>query len=82
MAAGKPIICCANGCTSTFIRENKIGLVAPSGDHRALSRIFSNVSFEDLKRMGMVAKQLYAEKFSKKVFIFSLLNALNSCKIN
>lgn len=74
MAAGKPMIGCANGETPRIIHEACCGDCAPAEDARALSRIMLQAADhpEKWKRYGENARKYYMKHFRKEVFLDGL----------
>ena len=75
MAFGKPIIGSINGSCASLINENKIGYVCNAGDYNALSHIIVNLNKNDLDIIGNLAKKIYREEFSKKIFFSKLIKS-------
>lgn len=76
MAVGKPIIGSINGSCSNFIKNNKIGYVCNSGDYKALSELIYNLDETTLKSLKVNSKNIYFQKYSRKIFINRLINFL------
>ena len=76
MAVGKPIIGSINGSCSNFIKNNKIGYVCNSGDYKALSELIYNLDETTLKSLKVNSKNIYFQKYSRKMFINRLINFL------
>ncbi len=69
MACGIPIIASANGETNRIINEAKAGLSSPAGDAEKLAEIIIemfNKSPDELKKMGMNARNYYDANFNKQ----------------
>ncbi|WP_340392695.1 glycosyltransferase family 4 protein [Paenibacillus sp. FSL E2-0190] len=69
MACGIPIIASANGETSRILKESEAGLISPAGDARKLAEVIVemlNKSPEQLKVMGLNAREYYNRNFNKQ----------------
>lgn len=73
MAAGKPIIACANGETNKIIFESKCGYCCSANDYIELAFLFCGFSKKDFPAMANAAKSFYYNNFSKNAF-FERLN--------
>ena len=76
MAVGKPIIGSINGSCADFIKSNEIGFVCGAEDYSSLAKIISNLSKEELLKIGNHTKKIYFEKYSRELYITSLINYL------
>lgn len=77
MACGIPVIASANGETSRILKESGAGLSSPAGDAHELARIIFEIlnrSPEQLRVMGLSAREYYNENFNKQ----ELLNEMDS----
>lgn len=73
MAAGKPIICAADGETARIIKEADCGYCGKAQDSRMLARNIRNfANSEDKKQMGENALKYYKENFDREVFFCKL----------
>lgn len=75
LASGKIILGAINGEANSIINENNVGLVCKSGDFKTLSEnaiILRNLSIDERVRMEINSRNLYYEKFSKKVLLNTL----------
>ena len=75
LASGKIILGAINGEANSIINENNVGLVCKSGDFKTLSEnaiILRNLSIEERVRMEINSRNLYCEKYSKKVLLNTL----------
>ncbi|MBQ8138906.1 MAG: glycosyltransferase family 4 protein [Lachnospiraceae bacterium] len=81
MAAGKPIIACADGEIPMVINEAKCGLCAKADDEKGLVELIKLFIQSDLKEnMGKNSKEYYREHFSVEVVINKLETVLyESC---
>lgn len=67
MAAGKPVLACANGETSLVIKDSGCGMCAPAEDEKAFADIADRMAKEcDLAGMGQLSKKYYDSHFTKK----------------
>lgn len=72
LAAGKPIICSADGSVSELVERNAIGYACAAEDPNALASAisrFADASVGERAEMGERAKALYDEEFSREQFI-------------
>lgn len=75
LASGKIILGAINGEANSIINENNVGLVCKSGDFKTLSEnaiILRNLSIDERVRMEINSRNLYYEKYSKKVLLNTL----------
>ena len=75
LASGKIILGAINGEANSIINENNVGLVCKSGDFKTLSEnaiILRNLSIEERVGMEINSRNLYYEKYSKKVLLNTL----------
>lgn len=71
LAAGKPIICSADGSVSELVERNAIGFSCAAEDPSALASAisrFADVKASEKEEMGKRAKMLYEEEFSRQQF--------------
>lgn len=68
MASGKPIIGVINGACSSFIKNNEVGFVSPSGDDGALANLISGLDLKELRSIGKHSKEVYLRKYNKSIF--------------
>ena len=71
LASGKIILAAINGEANSIINENNVGLVCKSGDFKTLSEnaiILRNLSIEERLGMEINSRNLYYEKYSKRVY--------------
>ena len=78
MAAGKPMVGCANGETARVIWEAECGECAPAGDGRELSKIMLRMANNPKarKRYGENARKYYMQHFRKEGFMDDLCSLL------
>ena len=78
MAAGKPMIGCADGETRRVIEKAHCGLCAPAEDAAALADCIRRAAEdpERCKAWGDRAKDYYQKNFRKEVFLDSLMRLL------
>ena len=76
MAVGKPIIGAINGSSSNFIKNNKVGYSCLSGDFKSLADLIKNLSIDQLQEIGLHSREIYFKKYSKSIFIETLLDFL------
>ena len=78
MAAGKPMIGCADGETRRVIEKAHCGLCAPAEDAAALADCIRRAAEdpECCKAWGDRAKDYYQKNFRKEVFLDSLTRLL------
>jgi glycosyltransferase involved in cell wall biosynthesis len=72
LAAGKPIICSADGIVSQLVERNSIGFSCAAENPGALASAiseFADASTGEIAEMGKRAKALYDEEFSRRQFI-------------
>ncbi|MBP1154394.1 MULTISPECIES: glycosyltransferase family 4 protein [unclassified Paenibacillus] len=72
MACGIPIIASAEGETGRIIKESNAGLSSPAGDAQKLYEIIielSSKSKEELKELGINARNYYDKNFNKEVLL-------------
>ncbi len=72
LAAGRPIICSADGIISELVERNSIGFACPAEDPSALASViseFADAKASEVVEMGKRARALYDEDFSRKQFI-------------
>ena len=72
MAAGRPIIVCAEGETSQLVSDNCLGLTCRPGDPALLAdtiRQFLDLSEEERDKMGNRSRQIFERQFDKDVLI-------------
>ena len=75
MSSSKPILTNADGEVSNIINEAKCGLTASSGDYIQLSKNIiklSQLSKNDLQKMGDNAKKYYLNNFNRKEILMEL----------
>jgi len=77
MATGKPIIGAVNGSCANFVVNNNVGLVCNSTDYNALSNIIKNAKIDELRNLGNSAKNVYYNKYNKRIFIKKMLGFLS-----
>jgi glycosyltransferase involved in cell wall biosynthesis len=78
MAAGKPVICAANGETPKVVEAAGCGLCCPAEDYKSLARIERQFASEPEKQReyALRSKDYYKAHFRKEAFIESLLHEL------
>lgn len=79
IAAGRPIICAANGVVSKLVKENSIGVACAAGDPAALAAAiveFADRGASEAAEMGKRARELYEEQFSRARFVERLSETL------
>lgn len=75
ISSSKPILTNADGEVSDIINEAKCGLTASSGDYIQLSKNIiklSELSGDDLRKLGDNAKKYYLSNFSRKEILMEL----------
>jgi len=86
MAAGRPIIACAEGEVKKVVVENKLGLSCLPGNPTALSNTIRDLLSLPLKErmeMGRNCRMLFAQRYDKNVLIggyIRMLEGLNGCR--
>jgi glycosyltransferase involved in cell wall biosynthesis len=86
MAAGRPIIACAEGETRQIVDKNRLGLSCLPGDPAALSntiRIFLRMSLKERMDIGRNCRLLFAQRYDKDVLIggyIRMLEELSGCR--
>ena len=81
LAAGKPILCSANGDASRVVEEAQCGFCSESGDAEGLAnscRAFAE--YDDKKGLGACARTYYEDHYTKERFFVTLEQALNTLK--
>jgi glycosyltransferase involved in cell wall biosynthesis len=81
LASGKIILGAIDGEAKSIIDENNVGLACKSGDYKSLSEnsiILRNLSAEERVSMENNSRNLYYEKFSKKVLLDKLEKLFNT----
>jgi len=74
MAAGKPIIACANGEVKRTIREAGCGFVADAEDYKGLKKkIKKFIKVDNKKELAKNAKEYYNQNFTIDIFIKKLI---------
>lgn len=73
MAVGKPVIGAINGSCSNFIKNNEVGYSCPSGDSESLANLILTLNVDELKKIGLKAKEIYLKKYKKDNFINKLV---------
>ncbi|MCQ2741757.1 MAG: glycosyltransferase family 4 protein [Bacilli bacterium] len=66
MAAGKPIVGCADGAVPHIIEEAKCGLCVNAGDHEALAKVITEIADADASTKEKYGKN--AQEFSQAFF--------------
>jgi putative colanic acid biosynthesis glycosyltransferase WcaI len=85
MAAGRPIIACAEGETRQVVDKNKLGLSCLPGDPAELCntiRKFLSLTLQVRMEMGRNCRLLFAQRYDKDVLIggyVRMLEGLNGC---
>lgn len=79
MAAGKPLICAADGETPAVITEAECGLCGPAEDAKALADNVRRFSQLKSNEMGNNARMYYEKHFSRKSFMDELETELLQC---
>ena len=80
MAVGKPIIGAINGSCANFIKNNEIGYCIASEDYTALANLINGLNLNELKDIGVRAKDIYFAKYSKATFMNKLILNLDEAK--
>ena len=79
MAAGKPIIACADGEIKTIINEAKCGLCCEAEDYKEFSNLFTYFAnhLEIAIDMGQNSKLFFEKYFKKEMFFEKLTEIFN-----
>ncbi|MBQ8427785.1 MAG: glycosyltransferase family 4 protein, partial [Clostridia bacterium] len=73
MAAGKPIICAADGAVAAEIQEAGCGYVSPAQDVRKLEKnILRFASSQEKEKLSQCARAHYESRFTKEKFLDDL----------
>ncbi len=82
MAAGKPILACANGEIPKVLKAAQCGFCAPAGNAEAFAgMVRSFLNAHDRKTLGDNAKRYYALHFTRERFMDTLENMLKDLAI-
>ena len=78
MAAGKPILCAADGETAQTIMSAECGFVAPAEDALKFAECIKEFLNSDKNKLGENSYKYYTQYFSKEVFTETLLKEMES----
>ena len=78
MAAGVPLLVAASGETPDIVKEAKCGLCCSAENPKELARIADKMADMDRTDMADCAKKYYELHFTKKQYIQSIENMLES----
>lgn len=76
MAAGRPIVCSADGATSNLIRESGAGLAVPAENPSDLANAIIKMTKEKRMEAGKAARLYYEKHFKKEIFMGRLISVL------
>ena len=76
MAVGKPVIGAINGSCANFIKNNGVGYDCFAEDYKTLGELIKVLDYNELKKIGYRAKEVYLRKYCKTIFVSKLLEII------